>query len=118
MSFPREPRDATTRRSARGLITQGNRRFCVPLSDVYFSMLDLSWGVLLAYCVLAYAVVIGLWFLVTLTVRDDLDGRAVRLGRWPRTRCLAFAVENIVTMGAGRRRRASLGGPAALGGTR
>ena len=78
----------------------GARTERVKLRDLYFSMLDLSWSHLLAYCVFVYVGTVLAWFLVTLPAARAIHGGAVGLGGWPKTRCLAFAVENI----AARRR--------------
>ena len=74
----------------------------VQVSDLYFSMLDMSWGTMLSYCVLAYVCTVALWACVTLAAANDIDGSALSLSDKPFVRSLAFACENIVTMGCGQ----------------
>jgi len=74
----------------------------VQVSDLYFSMLDMSWGTMLSYCVLAYVCTVALWACVTLAAANDIDGSALSLSAKPFVKSLAFACENIVTMGWGQ----------------
>ena len=74
----------------------------VQVTDLYFSMLDMSWGTMLSYCVLAYVCTVALWACVTLAAASDIDGSALSLSAKPFVRSLAFACENIVTMGWGQ----------------
>ena len=74
----------------------------VQVTDLYFSMLDMSWGTMLSYCVLAYVCTVALWACITLAAANDIDGSALSLSDKPFVRSLAFACENIVTMGWGQ----------------
>ena len=42
-------------------------------------MLDMSWGTMLSYCVLAYVCTVALWACITLAAANDIDGSALSL---------------------------------------
>lgn len=93
--------DRRRRKQGSGRAQMKQRAGRVQLGDLYFSMLDMSWGTMLSYCCVAYVCTVALWAGVTLAVADDIDGSALSLSSKPFVRSLAFACENIVTMGWG-----------------